>query len=64
MCIFAQKLIMEDLLVFRDSTTISGVTDSGIENIIIPSGVVVIGKNAFRDCCNLKRVIIPDSVKK
>ena len=32
--------------------------------VTVPEGVVVIGYGAFSDCENLRRVIIPNSVKK
>lgn len=34
----------------------------GLENMVIPEGVTVIGKDAFNGCYNLTEVVIPEGV--
>ena len=41
-----------------------GFAYSGICNIELPETLHIVGKGAFRECKNLKRVVFPESVKK
>lgn len=48
---------------FMDGTTVIGFKDGLPANILIPTGVTAIGKQAFGDCHSLASVEIPTSVK-
>ena len=39
-------------------------SDSLIEEVVIPAGVVEISARAFDSCVNLKRVVLPDTLTK
>lgn len=38
-------------------------SDANVQTVVLPDGLEVIGKNAFANCVNFKRIYIPSSVK-
>ncbi len=43
--------------------TINGIYITGLEEVLLPSGIETIGDKAFDNCENLKEIVIPASVK-
>lgn len=52
------------LLFNEDHTTVTGVDDKSISEVIIPQGVVFIEKNAFNDCNLLSSIDLPSSLER
>lgn len=52
-----------DYFIMEDEVTLQKYINKEAEEIIIPDYIEVIGKNAFRDCINLKTITIPSTVK-
>lgn len=52
-----------DYFFMEDEVTLQKYINKEAEEIIIPDYIEVIGKNAFRDCINLKAITIPSTVK-
>ncbi|MGN0485428.1 MAG: leucine-rich repeat protein [Lachnospiraceae bacterium] len=54
----------KSLKIIGDENELWGPFDgcTGLEKILIPSGVTTIHKNAFEDCDNLRKISIPESV--
>ena len=54
---------MDDLLkLSEDGKTLLSVTDKDIKELVIPSGIHTIDKDALKDCRKVRSIYIPDSV--
>ena len=47
-----------------DGKTVIGIKDKTIKHVVIPDGIEVIGRDAFRDNTIIESVVFPDSVKR